>query len=129
MAQRLNPHRALALVFRLMLGAVTPLAVAAPASADDVVSPLVATPIAPPNPVLGADGKLHFAYELVLLNMGTTATRIKKVETLDAASGAVLGTLDGDALTQMLRLNGGGKGTELVAGGSGLLRYSARAAA
>jgi hypothetical protein len=36
-------------------------------------------------------------------------------------SGAVLGTLEGAALAQMLRLNGGSKGTELPAGGSGVL--------
>jgi hypothetical protein len=33
----------------------------------------------------------------------------------------VIGTLDGDGLAQMLKLNGGGKGTALPGGGSGIL--------
>jgi Peptidase family M23 len=91
------------------------------AIADDVLSPLVATPIAAPNPVLGADDKTHLAYEIVLTNMGSTTVGLDKVETLDAISGAVLGTLEAEALAQMLRLNGGSKGTELPSGGSGVL--------
>ena len=47
--------------------------------------------------------------------------KIQKVQTLDAATSKVIGTLDGDALAKMLRLNGGIKGVELGAGGSGLL--------
>jgi peptidase M23-like protein len=91
------------------------------AIADDVLSPLVATPIAAPNPVLGADDKTHLAYEIVLTNMGSTTVGLDKVETLDAISGAMLGTLEAEALAQMLRLNGGSKGTELPSGGSGVL--------
>ncbi|HZJ12949.1 MAG TPA: hypothetical protein VFD26_09945, partial [Methyloceanibacter sp.] len=41
------------------------------ASAEDVVSPLVATPIASPNPVLGSDDRTHLAYEIVLVNMSS----------------------------------------------------------
>lgn len=81
----------------------------------------MATPIAPPNPVLGSDGKIHLAYELVLMNMAPSAVAVEKIETLDAESEAVIGTLDGDALAKMFRLNGGGKGTELPAGGSGFV--------
>ena len=36
-------------------------------------------------------------------------------------SGAVLGTMEGDGLAQMLKLNGGNKGTTLSGGGSGTL--------
>ncbi len=102
--------------------------IAAPASAraetvgaEEVVSPLVATPIASPNPVLGSDDKIHLAYEIVLMSMASGKVTIEKVETLDAANGSVLGTLEGDALTQMLRLNGGAKGADIPAGGSGIL--------
>jgi hypothetical protein len=42
------------------------------------------------------------------MNMAPSAVTVERVETLDAESGAVLGTLDGEALKQMLRLNGGG---------------------
>ena len=103
----------------LLLAAPAPHA--ATMSADDVVSPLVATPIASPNPVLGSDDKTHLAYELVLMSMASGNVTIEKVETLDAASGAVLNTLEGDALTRMLRLNGGAKGNVIPAGGSGIL--------
>ncbi len=91
-----------------------------PAAADprEVVSPLVATPIAPPNPVLGADDKTHLAYEIVLMNMAPSAVGIDKIEVLDAGSGAVLETLEGEGLAQMMRLSGAGKGTELQGGGS-----------
>ena len=91
------------------------------ASAEDVVSPLVATPIASPNPVLGSDDRTHLAYEIVLVNMSSDTVALKKVEALDAESGAVLGTLEGDALARVVRLNGGAKGAELAGGGSGIL--------
>jgi hypothetical protein len=90
-------------------------------AATDVVTPLVATPLAAPNPVLGADDKTHLAYEIVLTNIAPSTVSIEKVETLDADSGAVLGTLEGDSLKQMLRLNVGGNGTELPGGGGGFL--------
>jgi hypothetical protein len=89
--------------------------------ADDVLSPLVATPIAAPNPVLGADDKTHLAYEIVLMNMGSTTVGLDNIETLDAITGTVLSTLEGEALAQMLRLSGGAKGTEFIAGGSGIV--------
>ena len=44
---------------------------------------------------------------------------LKKIETLDAGSGAVLGTMEGPGLAKMLRLNGGSKGTALPGGGPG----------
>jgi hypothetical protein len=86
-------------------------------AAADVATPVVATPIASPNPVLGADDKIHLAYEIVLMNMAPSAVAIERIETLDAESGAVIGTLDGDGLVKMTRLNGGAQGTELPAGG------------
>jgi hypothetical protein len=88
---------------------------------EDVVSPLVVMPLTSPNPVLGGDDKVHLAYEMVLVNMAPGDIGLKKVETLDAASGAVLGTMEGDALAQMLKLNGGSKGSTLPGAGSGIL--------
>jgi hypothetical protein len=89
--------------------------------ADAVATPLVATPLTSPNPVLGSDDKTHLAYELVLMSMAASPVGIDKIETLDAESGAVLGTLEGDGLARMLRLNGGAKGTELPAAGGGFV--------
>jgi hypothetical protein len=89
--------------------------------ATDVVTPLVATPLASPNPVLGSDDKTHLAYEIVLMNIAPSTVGIDKIETLDAESGAVLGTLKGEGLKQMIRLNGAGNGTELPGGSGGFL--------
>ncbi len=97
------------------------IAMAAAIEANDVVSPLVATPLTSPNPVLGADDKVHLAYEIVHVNMAAADIGLKKVETLDAASGAVLGTMAGDELAQMLKFNGASKGTTLSGGNSGIL--------
>jgi Peptidase family M23 len=91
------------------------------AIADDVLSPLVGMLIATPNPVLGADDKTHLPYEIILMNMAAGSVSLKKIETLDAESGAVLGSWEGDGLAQMIRLNGGAKGADLTAGGSGIL--------
>lgn len=70
------------------------------AIADDALSPLVATPIAAPNPVLGADDKTHLVYEIVLTNMGSTTVGLDMIQTLDAMSGTVLGTPAGGALAR-----------------------------
>lgn len=90
-------------------------------AATDVVAPLVVAPIASPNPVLGSDGLTHLAYEFTLMSMASSGVTIQKVETLDAATSKIIDTMDGDALAKMLRLNGGIKGVELGAGGSGIL--------
>jgi hypothetical protein len=112
-------HRVLVLTLGIFLGAAA--GCGQTAIADDVLSPLVATPLSAPNPVLGADDKTHLAYEIVLMNMGSATVGLDKIETLDAISGAVLSTLEGEALAQMLQLNSGAKGSELSAGGSGVV--------
>ena len=61
--------------------------VAQAAAPEEMVSPLVATALASPNPVLGADDKVHLAYELVLMNMAPADIGLQKIETLDAESG------------------------------------------
>lgn len=38
----------------------------------DVLSPLAVSVIAPPHPVLGADNRMHLAYELVLINQSSS---------------------------------------------------------
>ena len=108
-----------------LLTGVAMLAAAAPALAEspvpEIVSPLVATPIAPPHPVLGADARRHLVYEIVLMDIGGSAITLEKIDVLDANGGAVLATLDDKALAKILRLTGSGKGTALPAAGSGVL--------
>jgi hypothetical protein len=89
--------------------------------AAEIVSPLVATPIAPPNPVLGADARRHLVYEIVLMDVGGSAIALNKIEVLDANGDVVLATLQGEPLAKILRLTGAGRGTALPAGGSGIL--------
>lgn len=109
----------------LLLTGVAMLAAVAPALAEspapEIVSPLVATPIAPPNPVLGADRRRHLVYEIVLMDIGGSAIALKKIEVLDANGDAVLAALESEALAKILRLTGAGKGTAFQAGGSGVL--------
>jgi hypothetical protein len=63
------------------------LAAAAAALAEtptaEIASPLVATPISPPNPVLGADARRHLVYEILLVDIGGSAIAIDKIEVLD----------------------------------------------
>jgi hypothetical protein len=56
---------------------------------EDVVAPLVAMPIASPNPVLGADDKIHLAYELVVMNVAPYGITLKTIETKSFASRAL----------------------------------------
>src|SRR6266853_561560 len=104
----------LAFTGRLLTG-VAMLAAVAPALAEssalEIVSPLVATPIAPPNPVLGADRRRHLVYEIVLMDIGESAIALKKIKVLGANDHAILATLEGEALAKILRLSGSGKGT------------------
>ena len=108
-----------------LLTVVAMLAAAAPVLAEspalEIVSALVATPIAPPNPVFGADARRHLVYEIVLWDIGGSAIALKKIEVLDANGNAVLATLEGEALAKILRLTGAGKGPALPAGGLGVL--------
>ncbi len=110
----------LAIVAMLALVLPASPALAEPA-APEVLSPLLATPVAPPNPVMGADARRHLVYEIVLMNIGASAIALNTIETLDAAGGAVLDKLAGEALVKRLRLSAAGKGAAFPAGGSGVL--------
>jgi len=92
------------------------------ADAPDVASPLVASPIASPEPVLGADGRIHLAYELLLVNMVQSPITIDSVAALNPVlDDRTVETLQGTALAGALRANGGGSGTTLGPGESAVL--------
>jgi len=63
-------------------------------------------PVASPRPFAGGDGKTHLAYELMVVNMTNLVVTLDRIAVLDGAGGAVLTTLDGDALRRVFRLNG-----------------------
>src|SRR5262245_29057262 len=72
--------------------------------AGDAFTPLVATVLAPPQPVLAADDRIHLVYELFLTNATPAPLLLTAVETLDPGrQNAVLATLDGPALAAAVR--------------------------
>jgi hypothetical protein len=46
---------------------------------------LVAWPIASPQPVLSTDGKIHLVYELLFINVSSSAMMLDRLDTLDAS--------------------------------------------
>src|SRR5262249_1557949 len=72
--------------------------------AGDSVTPLVATVLAPPQPVLAADDRIHLVYELFLTNVSPAMMQLTAVETLDPdRQNAVAATFTGADLTAAFR--------------------------
>lgn len=88
---------------------------ASPASAEDVLTPVVATAIATPEPVLASDGRQHLAYELQLINRSSAKITVRSIETL--AGGKVVAKLSGKGLAAVMAPYGGtGLSDKLTAG-------------
>ena len=65
---------------------------------------LVAWPIASPQPVLCTDDKTHLVYELLVMNVSSSAMMLDRLETLDASKGdAGVNTKSGDAIVATLQ--------------------------
>jgi hypothetical protein len=108
----------------LSLIAVAAASFASPAAAqslkpNEVLSSAVVRPLAQPHPVLGADNRVHLAYELLLSNASKMFLTIDKVEAVDPA-GKLLWSLEGDALQKMTMLYSG-EGATLPGGGTGVV--------
>jgi len=58
--------------------------------------------------VVGADGRRHLAHELQLLNAAFFPVTLRRLDTLDAATGAVLQSLTGPALAAVIKRPEGG---------------------
>ncbi len=120
-----------AVVVVVMLGALAALPAGATSTGEGsdetnaaVLSPLAFAPLAQPDPVLGADDKVHLAYEMQVLNASTASVALTSIETLDPAhDDAVLSTIDADTLPTMLHIAGGVDGTTFPPGGSGYLFF------
>lgn len=97
------------------LGAATP-ALAQALKSDEVLSSISVSPISTPNPVLGADGRVHLAYELLVTNPSKLFVTLDKVEAVDPQGRPIYG-LDGDALGSMISAYAGG-GRTVPPGGS-----------
>jgi hypothetical protein len=61
-------------------------------------TPVAASTLTVPEPFEGGDGRIHLAYELLLLNASALPVRIGQVEVLDASTHRVLLNLTGAAL-------------------------------
>jgi murein DD-endopeptidase MepM/ murein hydrolase activator NlpD len=86
---------------------------------DQVLSSLELRPLSPPNPVLGADNRIHLAYELVAVNATKLFVTLDKVEAVDA-QGKVLAAMNGAELAAMMTVHGGNRAT-LSPGGSAFI--------
>ncbi|GAN76279.1 M23 family metallopeptidase [Acidisphaera rubrifaciens] len=86
---------------------------------DEVLSSIGVRMIAPPDPVRGADGRIHLAYELIAGNTTSLFIRLDRVEAVDR-QGRVLGALAGDALAAMVTMHGG-SGATIAPGGSAIV--------
>ena len=93
-----------------------PAALAQSLKSDEVFSSISVEPISAPNPVLGADGRVHLAYELFVTNPSRLFVTLDKVEAVDN-TGRSLRTIEGDGLAAMTAMYGGDART-LSPGGS-----------
>lgn len=97
------------LVVLVALGAASP-APAQSLKTDEVYSSIAAQPITAPNPVLGADGRVHLACELYVTNPTKLFVTLDKVEAVDSA-GQVLASLEGAGLRALQTVYAGTDGT------------------
>lgn len=70
---------------------------------DQVLSSISVRPLSEPNPVLGADGRVHLAYELLVANPTDDYVTIDRLEAVDA-SGRTLLSLAADDLARMTKI-------------------------
>src|SRR5476649_1687328 len=69
----------------------------------DVISPIDVSVLAPPQPVLGTDGKRHMVYELQVHNWELTKdATIEQVQVRTGGSHALLASYSGAALSSLL---------------------------
>ena len=106
------------------LAALAVLFSAAPVAAqslkpDEIFSSIAVQPVSAPDPVLGADGRTHLAYELEVVNPSELFITLDKVEAVDGA-GRSLWAIDGERLAKLTKLYAG-EGRTLPPGGSAVV--------
>jgi hypothetical protein len=93
-----------------------------PSSTDQAVATgLIASPLATPHPVVGADDRRHLVYELQLINVTSAAVTVTEVKTVDSATGKVLATLNADAIAALMFPFGAAPGSTLGPGRAGFI--------
>ncbi len=86
---------------------------------DEVLSTISLNALAAPEPVLGADNRIHLAYELLASNPNPLFVTLDKVEAIDN-QGHAWETMAGVKLAAMLTLQAG-TGTTMRPGGAALI--------
>lgn len=107
-------NQTLALLSAALLGALP--AAAQSLRPGETLSSIAIRPISAPNPVPGADGRVHLAYELLVVNPSKLFMTLDKVEAVDAG-GFVLWSAEGAALGKLTTL-WSGSGERIDPGGS-----------
>jgi hypothetical protein len=100
-----------ALLAVLVLASALPARAALALGAREVGSILSIRPLGAAEPLPGGDGKTHVAYELHVVNPSRFLVSIDSLEIRDAGSGRTLGRLAGPALSAMVIMGGGEKGS------------------
>jgi len=93
---------------------------------SEVITGLIASPLAEPHPVVGADGRRHLVYELQLINPTSAAVTVTRVETVDPATGRILATLDANAVAVLMFPFGTAPGPTLGPGRAGFILIRGR---
>ncbi len=88
------------IVAALVAGCLPALAFAQGVLPGEVFTSLIARPLAETHPVLGADGRVHLAFEVLVSNPSRLFMTLDKVEAMDP-TGASLWSLEGDGLAAM----------------------------
>jgi hypothetical protein len=73
---------------------------------DEIYSSIAVRTLSEPNPVMGADGRIHLAYELLVVNPTPLFVTLDKVEIVDD-TGKGLWAIEGDGLAAMTEPHGG----------------------
>ena len=77
-----------------------------PIAGENRFSPITSFVIAPPNPVLGSDGRYHMVYELQITNVTSLIWQINSVEILDANSSEVFALFSGEEVMNKIQTIG-----------------------
>ncbi len=73
---------------------------------DEIPSSIAVRPISSPNPVLGADNRVHLAYELLVVNPSKLFVTVDRIEAVDSG-GQSLWSIEGEGLAAMTIPYGG----------------------